>query len=65
MAHASKDSKEPTWRSAVTELVGVIWEHGDVAEMEVHYLSLLFFDARVWRWASVDADCLRLHLCLC
>ncbi len=46
MEHASKDSKEPAWRTAVTELVGVIWEHGDVAEMEVHCVSLLFFDAR-------------------
>lgn len=35
MARASKGNQEPSWRAAVTELVGVIWEHGDVAEMEV------------------------------
>jgi len=35
MARASKELEEPSWRAAVTELVAVIWEHGDVAEMEV------------------------------
>jgi len=37
MARKSSDS----WRTAIVKLVAVIWEQGDISEMEVRHLSLI------------------------